>query len=101
MSVTEKYRFLAQQSIRFLGLLGFPMREDETLSEYLDRLNETDRQDIKQQLGFIPVYEKALYSDRELTDEDIRTAESIRRSLRGLVKKHKLRLRLMLLIKNQ
>ena len=99
MEVGEKYRHISQQNIRLLGYLGLQMAEDETLSEFRSRL--TDRQDITPLLGFIPVYETLLYSDKEITDEDISTAERIHSDLRGLVKKQSLRNRVMLIIRNQ
>lgn len=94
----EKYRYLAQQNLRLMGYLGFPKAEDETLSEYYGRMQQTGREDLTPLLGFLPVYEAALYSDRETGGKDIEAAEEIRRRLRSLVKKHKLRYRLLLLL---
>lgn len=73
------------------------MGEDETLSEYLERVMRADRKEIREQLGFVPVYETVLYSDRELTEADIRTAEQTNRKLREMAKKSKLKYRLLLI----
>ena len=101
MSSDDKFRHIAQQNLRFFGYLGVPMEEGETLAEFSDRIKSLQRQDIEEHLGFIPVYETMLYSDRKITAEDIQSAEKIYHTLRELVKKHRLRTRLMLLIKNQ
>ena len=75
------------------------MESGETLSEFSDRVARSDREDIKGQLRFIPVYEMLLYSERKITEEDISSAEKIYGDLRELVGKSKLRYRLMLLVK--
>lgn len=99
MSCYDKFIYLAQQLLRFLGYLGFKMENYETLSEFSDRIIKSEREDIKGYLGFIPVYEAILYSNREVTDAEIRSAESIYNALRELVKNSKLRYKLLLLIK--
>ena len=101
MSGADKYRHLTQQNLRFLGYLGCPIKSGETLSEYMERLNGSDREDIKEHLGFIPVYETVIYSDAEITEKQIVSAEKTNSALRELVKKSSLRSRLLLLIKNQ
>jgi hypothetical protein len=101
MSTADRLKYLTRQNLRFLGFLGFRMEEGETLSEFSDRINSSDRQDIKENTGFIPVYENAVYSDREITAEDVALTENNHRSLRELVKKSKLRFRLLLLIRKQ
>lgn len=101
MSPHDKFRYLTQKNLRFMGYLGFGMEADETLSEYYDRIMSSDRQELKENLGFIPIYETALYSDREITEKDLISAEKIHNALRGLVKKSKLRYRLLLMIKKQ
>ena len=101
MSLYDRFRYLTQQDLRFLGLLGFSMETGETLSELSDRIISSDREDIKDKLGFIPIYETVLYSDREVTEEDMISAESIYRDLREIVKKSRLRFRLLLLLKKQ
>lgn len=98
MSSHDKIRYLTQRSLRFLSYLGFPMEADETLSEFSDRVMKSDRQDIKDNLGFIPVYETALYSDRQITEADLLSAEKMNAALRGLVKNSKLRYRILLMI---
>ena len=98
MNSHDRIRYLTQRSLRFLGYLGFRMEEDETLSEFSDRVMSSDRQDIKDNLGFIQIYETALYSDRQITEEDVASAEKANNALRGLVKESKLRYRLLLMI---
>ena len=78
---------LSQQNLRLIGILGFRMEEGETLAELMHRIDVSDRQDIKEQTGFIPIYEALLYSDREMTEEDIALTERINTALKGLVKK--------------
>lgn len=99
MSSYDKYIYLAQQVLRFLGYLGFRMENDETLSEFSSRILRFERDDIKGYLGFIPIYEAVLYSDKEVTDEEIKSTESVCHAIRKLVKKGKLRYKLLLLIK--
>ncbi len=101
MSNSDKYRYLTQQSIRLLGFLGFSIYDGETLAEFSERIMCSDRQDITGNLGFIPVYETMLYSDGEVTVEEVEAAESMCHALRKLVKKSRLRFRLLLMIKKQ
>ena len=75
------------------------MQEGETLEEFHKRISMSDREDIKSHLGFIPVYETVLYSDREISKEDVSSAETACDALSGLVRKSSLRYRLMLMIK--
>ena len=98
MSDPDKFRYLTKQNLRLLGYLGYRMKMDETLAEYEVRIRQSDSQEIIQHLGFIPVYEALLYSDREITEENVRYAESITSALRGLVRKSKLRYRFLLLL---
>ena len=98
MSNAEKFRSLTQQSLRYLGYLGFRMEEGETLAEFRERILQSDQPELHAQLGFLPLYEAVLYADRTLTEEDIRAAEQSRRSLCELVKRSKLRFRLLLLL---
>ncbi|MBQ5311726.1 MAG: hypothetical protein ILP19_06760, partial [Oscillospiraceae bacterium] len=100
MSPDGRFSYVSQKCLRFLGYLGLGMNENETLSEYRQRLITLDRQDITDSLGFIPAYERALYSDSGITESDVGEAEKTNSTLRELVKK-KLRLRLLLLITNQ
>ncbi len=101
MSRIDRFRYLTHQELRFLAFLGFPMEQGETLSELSERIISSDRQDLKDKLGFIPIYETVLYSDRELTEEDISSAEAVYRDLREIVKKSRLRFRLLFLFKKQ
>ncbi|MBR6101485.1 MAG: transglutaminase domain-containing protein [Ruminococcus sp.] len=98
MSSYDKFRYLAQQCIRYIGYLGLPLEEGETLSEYSGRITASDDQQLKEHTGFIPVYERVLYSDFSLTEEELRSAEQTARALRRLAKKRRLRNRLMILI---
>ena len=100
MPCGTKFRYLAQQNLRLLGYLGFRLEPGETLTEYLERIQKSDRQDLKAHLGFIPLYEAVLYSDREITEAEIRSAEQIRQAIRTLVGRSRLRYRLMLLFRN-
>ena len=100
--ITEPKRItLELKTIADMGLLGFPMEEYETLSEFRARLSGSERDDLKGHIGFIPLYEAVLYSDREITEKDISSAESENHALRELVKKSSLRYRLMLMIREQ
>ena len=101
MTLPDRFRYLAQQNFRCLGYLGCRMQADETLSEYLDRIMRSDRQEIKAQLGFIPVLEALLYSDRTVGEAELHSAEQIHRTLREMVKKSRLKNRLLLLICRQ
>lgn len=87
MGRSDRLRYLSQQNLRLMGILGFRMEEGETLAELMHRIDVSDRQDIKEQTGFIPIYEALLYSDREMTEEDIALTERINTALKGLVKK--------------
>ena len=98
MNSHDRIRYLTQRSLRFLGYLGFRMEENETLSEFSDRVMRSDRQDIKDNLGFIPIYETALYSNRQITENDLISSEKTTAALRVLVKASKLRYRLLLMI---
>ena len=101
MNSRDKFRYLAQQNIRYIGYLGLTLEEGETLSEYSDKIKSAGDQALNEHLGFIRIYEALLYSDREVSDEDIASAEKSTRAVRGLVKRQSLRSRFMLLIKNQ
>ena len=101
MTPQEKFTYLTRQDLRLLGLLGFPLENGETLSEYHDRIMRSESADIKEHTGFIPLYETVLYSDREITADDIAPAEAAHSALRGLVKKSSLKFRLMLMIREQ
>ena len=101
MCRAEQFRAAAQQNIRFLGFLGLRMQEGETLAEYTDRILRSEREDVKAHLGFLPVYETLLYADREITQEEIASAENTNRALRALVKKGRLRFRIALLTEMQ
>ena len=74
------------------------MEKNETLSEYSDRIRKQGPAEVSAELGFIPVYEAVLYSDREITEEDVKTAEKANRTLRGLAKKGRLRSRLLIML---
>ncbi|MBP5256504.1 MAG: hypothetical protein J6Z80_05550, partial [Clostridia bacterium] len=97
MSAHDRFMYLTRQNFRFLGHLGFKMEQGETLSEFADRVSGSGREDIRELLGFVPVWETVLYSDREITEEDIGRSESINSALRALVKKRGLRFRLMMI----
>ncbi|MBP3856139.1 MAG: transglutaminase domain-containing protein [Ruminiclostridium sp.] len=99
MTPQEKFTYLTKQDIRLLGLLGFSLQNGETLSEYYDRIMRSESQDIKEQIGFIPLYETVLYSDREITADDIEPVEAAHKTLRELAKKSSLRSRLLLMIR--
>ncbi len=101
MTPQEKFTYLTRQNFRLLGLLGFPRENGETLSEYYDRIMRSDSRDVNEQIGFIPLYETVLYSDREIISEDIAPAEAAHDALRTLVKKSSLRSRLLLMIREQ
>ncbi|MBR3631196.1 MAG: hypothetical protein IKN55_12100, partial [Oscillospiraceae bacterium] len=98
MQHAAKFRYLTQQSLRLLGYLGFRRETDETLSEFLERMQHSDRQDIKPHLGFLPVYEAVLYSDREVTEAELLSAETTYRQLYALVRKSSLKHRFQLLL---
>ena len=98
MNPDEKFRVLAQQNLRYFKYLGFRM-ENETLTEFADRILHTDRPELTAYLGFIPVYEAILYSDSAVTEDDVQSAEQTCQALRTLVMKSKLRFRLMLLFR--
>ena len=87
----DKFTYLTRQNFRLLGKLGFPIENGETLSEYRGRIMRSDRQDIKEQLGFIPLYETLLYSDREISAGDITAAEAAHTALRTLARKNSLK----------
>ena len=99
MTPQEKFTYLTRQNFRLLGLLGFPLEDGETLSEYHDRIMRSESADIKEQTGFIPLYETVLYSDREITVGDIAPAEAAHNALRGSVKKSSLKYRMLLMIR--
>ncbi|MBR4223206.1 MAG: transglutaminase domain-containing protein, partial [Oscillospiraceae bacterium] len=101
MSLCDRCRYTARQSIRILGILGFGMEEGETLAELRDRIAQSDRQDVSSLTGFIPIYEDVLYSERELTEEDAGTAEDMNIRLRALAKKGGLRSRILLMIRDR
>lgn len=98
MRPNEKFMYLAQLNLRYFGYLGFRM-EDETLAEFADRILQADRAELCAHLDFIPIYETVLYSDREITTDEIKAAEHTAHALRSIVKKAKLRFRLVLMIK--
>ncbi|MCR5122698.1 MAG: transglutaminase domain-containing protein [Ruminococcus sp.] len=101
MDCREKFRYLTQQNLRLLGYLGLKMNEGETLSEFAERIEGTDSEEIKKNTGFIEIYETVLYSDREIDGSDVLSAEEIHRALRELVKKSSLKARLRLFIGNR
>jgi hypothetical protein len=96
MDDREKLRYLTQQNLRLLEYLGFRMEEGETLAEFSDRIMQSDRQDIREQLGFIPAYEAMLYSGCEISEAQLRSAQSCFRMLLELVRRSKLRYRFLI-----
>lgn len=99
MSCFDRFRYLTQQNLRYLGYLGFRMEEGETLAEFHRRILSSENEEAKKHLGFIPLYETALYSGREISEEDVRRTEEASQTLRTLVKKSRLKYRLMLLFR--
>ena len=97
MSAPEKYRSLTQQSLRMLGYLGFRKKEDETYSEYRNRIMQSDRQNIRENLRFLSVYETVLYSDAEISEDELLSAENCCRTLRALAGKSSLKYRILLM----
>ncbi|MBQ9384085.1 MAG: hypothetical protein IJT87_07595 [Ruminiclostridium sp.] len=98
MGSDDRFRYLTQQSLRYLGYLGFRMESGETLSEFLRRLTASDSEDIGANTGFIPIYERVLYSDRAVSGEDVSLAEKACDNLRKLAKKSSLRSGLLMLM---
>jgi len=99
MGCTEKYRSLTQQNLRLLGYLGFRMDEGETYTEYVNRIMQSGRDELKEHLSFIPLYEMVLYSDKEITSEEVAAGEQVCRILREMAKKSRLKYRLLLLFR--
>ncbi|MCR4645669.1 MAG: transglutaminase-like domain-containing protein, partial [Oscillospiraceae bacterium] len=100
MRFTDRFRCLTQQDLRLLGYLGFRMEEGETLAELSQRVMQSDREDIKAQLGSIPLYEAVLYADKEITADELTAAEKRHKQLREIIRKSKLRYRFLLLFRS-
>ena len=88
----EKLRYLTEENLRLLRLLGYPMETGETLSEYKGRISGLMS---GQNLDFIAYYEELVYSDMQVSKSQILEAEQTYQALRELLKKSKWRYRIM------
>lgn len=72
MSCREKVIVLSERKIRRLRRKGFRKRDEETLREFARRAGETLP---PEDLSFLTIYERALYSGEEIGEEEVRELE--------------------------
>lgn len=97
MTNDEKFRFLTQENFRFLKHIGYKIEIGETLKEYTKRLCAVQEYDIREYIAFISHYEKKLYSDIVIGEQEIADAETSHAFLRNIINKGKLRYRVKML----
>lgn len=91
MDAENKIRFMTQRNLRILKLMGYPISVSETIDEYVQRVkNELDEDEA---LDFMNLYEKLLYSDYVVTENDVTHAEYCYEKLRVKLRKRGLRYR--------
>lgn len=98
MDNDEKFRYLTQENLRFLKLIGYSIETGETLTEYTERLRSIKEYDFKEYVAFIFHYENMLYSDIHINEQLISDAEKAYYFLRNIIYKGKLRYRIKLLL---
>jgi len=98
MSNDEKFRYLTQENIRYLKHIGYKIEVGETLTEYKERLCAVQEYDIRGHVAFITHYEKMLYSDIVICEQEIADAEMAHIFLRNIINKGKLRYRIRMLL---
>lgn len=98
MNNDEKFRYLTQENFRFLKHIGYKIEIGETLTEYTERLCTVQEYDIKEYVAFISHYEKMLYSDIIIREQEIADAETAHAFLRNIINKRKLRYRVRMLL---
>lgn len=99
MESKDKLKYITQENMRFLGYLGFRIEAGETLTEYKNRISISDAYDLSDHLGFISDYERLVYSDMEVSQQHINDAQETNKTLRGLIRKGKLRYRIYYLFR--
>lgn len=81
---TGKIKYLCRENMKLLSVMGTPVLEGETLSEYSKRISGEYTGEM---LGFIPLYEEVLYSRYTPDKRNKRLCELSNRDLWKLVKK--------------
>lgn len=97
MNNEEKFRHLTLENFRFLKHIGYKIEIGETLTEYKERLCGVQEYDIKEYIAFISHYEKMLYSDVVISEQEIADAETAHAFLRNIINKGKLRYKVRML----
>lgn len=67
-----KALILCKRDLKLLSIMGYKVKQGETLLEYGNRISEHLDENI---LDFISYYERILYSDTKLSDEEIKKIE--------------------------
>ncbi len=78
MSDAEKIRVQSRRCLRHLKLLGYTARPGETLTEFGQRAVKGLPEDL---LTFLPLYEKVLYSGKDVLPAEVNDAETAARNL--------------------
>ena len=91
MDNRNKAVYLINRNIRILKLLGYPLREMYTLDEY--RIQAMKNADICDNLTFLEIYEKILYANADVSEEDIENMEEEYTVLKQVLKKKSIRYR--------
>ena len=97
MNNEEKFRHLTLENFHFLKRIGYKIEIGETLTEYKERLCGVQEYDIKEYIAFISHYEKMLYSDVVISEQEIADAETTHAFLRNIINKGKLRYKVRML----
>ena len=72
-SKDKKYYYKVTRNLKLLGKLGFKMRDTETLTEFLERVKETEQFTVN--LDFVQSYEEVIYGDKEIDNQIIATVD--------------------------
>ena len=78
MSDAEKIIVQSRRCLRHLKLLGYTVRPGETLTEFGQRAVKGLPEDL---LTFLPLYEKVLYSGKDVLPAEVNDAETAARNL--------------------
>lgn len=90
MTIAEKTVFLIHQNLRVLRMLEYDIGETETISEFKHRVKSETGSD-GDELAFLDLFEKILYSDYEVCSLDLNCIDSGYEKLTLRLRKHKLK----------
>lgn len=90
----KKLEWMTTKNLKILRLLGLPLRESETFSEYRERILQGLNGEVsEEELLFLGYYEKLLYSENVVEESEVKDAEQSFYLLKKELRKRKPRYR--------